>query len=106
MSYYGFLSLLPLLLVLTTIAGLLLADNPELQDQVLNSVADRIPVVGTQIEQNVQGLRASGVVLVIGLLFAVFSGLGVVQVTQDALNVVWTCRAGTGRTCGTATAAT
>ncbi|MCB1002929.1 MAG: YihY/virulence factor BrkB family protein [Acidimicrobiales bacterium] len=89
MSYYGFLSLLPLLLVLTTIAGLLLADNPELQDQVLNSVADRIPVVGTQIEQNVQGLRASGVVLVIGLLFAVFSGLGVVQVTQDALNVVW-----------------
>lgn len=88
-SYYGFLSLFPLLLALTTIAGIALEGNTTLQQQVLDSVANRIPVVGTQIEQNVQEVRGNGLVLAVGLVIAIVSGLGVVQAAQDALNVIW-----------------
>ncbi|MDJ0107680.1 YhjD/YihY/BrkB family envelope integrity protein, partial [Rhodococcus erythropolis] len=36
-AYYGFVSLFPLLLLLSTILGFVLSGNPELQQQILDS---------------------------------------------------------------------
>jgi len=88
-AYYGFLSLFPLLLVLVTLLGLLLRNNPELQDTIRTSALANFPVLGEQISSNVHSLRGSGLALGIGLALSLWAGLGVTKVLQTAMNAVW-----------------
>ena len=48
LSYYGFISLFPLLLALVTVLGIVLRNNTALQDRILDTVYSRIPVVGAR----------------------------------------------------------
>ena len=89
LSYFGFISLFPLLLVLVTVLGIVLDKDPDLRDRILDTVFSRIPVVGEQLQQNTTGLSSSGWVLLVGLLVAVWSGLVVVRRAQDAFNLQW-----------------
>lgn len=88
-TYYAFLSLFPLLLLLTSILGFALHDDPELQNRVLDSALSRFPVIGQQLGDNVQSLRGSVVAVVVGLLGGLYGSLGVVQAAQNAFNEVW-----------------
>jgi YihY family inner membrane protein len=88
-AYYGFLSLFPLMLVLVTLMGMLLRNNPELQDTIRTSALANFPVIGEQISKNVHSLRGSGLALGIGLALALWAGLGVMKVLQTAMNAVW-----------------
>ena len=88
-SYYGFLSLFPLMMVLVTLLGLLLRNNPELQDTIRASALANFPVLGDQISSNVDSLTGSGLALGIGLALALWAGLGVMKVLQTAMNAVW-----------------
>jgi YihY family inner membrane protein len=88
-AYYGFLSLFPLMLVLVTLLGLLLRNNPELQDAIRTSALANFPVLGEQISNNVHSLRGSGLALGIGLALSLWAGLGVMKALQTAMNAVW-----------------
>ncbi len=88
-TYYAFLSLFPLLLLLTSVLGFALHDNPDLQEQVLDSALSRFPVIGQQLAENVQSLRGSAVAVVVGLVGGLYGSLGVVQAAQNAFNKVW-----------------
>jgi membrane protein len=88
-TYYGFLSLFPLLLLGVTILGFVLQGNPELQQEVLGSALRQFPIVGAQLRDNVHSLRGSGPGLAAGILVSLYGGLGVAQATQAALNRVW-----------------
>ena len=44
-TYYAFISLFPLLLLFSTILGIVLADNPALQERILDSAMSQIPVL-------------------------------------------------------------
>jgi len=48
-TYYGFLSLFPLLLLLTSVLGFVLAGDAHLQQRVLNSTLSQFPVIGSQL---------------------------------------------------------
>ncbi len=87
-TYYGFLSLFPLLLLLTSVLGFVLGGDAHLQQRVLNSTLSQFPVIGSQLGDP-KGLRGSGAGLVIGLLGAVYGGLGVAQAGQNAMNTAW-----------------
>ena len=87
-TYYGFLSLFPLLLLLTSVLGFFLDDDPELRQRILDSTVSQFPVVGEQL-RDPQGMQGSGVALVIGALVALYGALGVAQAMQNAMNVVW-----------------
>ena len=87
-AHYGFLSLFPLLLLLTSLLGLVLQKNPELQQRVLDSALRQFPVIGDQLG-NPEGLRGSGVALVISALLAVYGALGVAHAVQNTMNVTW-----------------
>src|SRR2546421_542909 len=63
MAYYGFLSLFPLLLALTTVLATVLGSHPDLQRRILNSALTQFPVIGEQIRSNVHSLHGSGVAL-------------------------------------------
>jgi len=87
-AYYAFLSLFPLLLLLSTILGIVLVGHPGLQDQVLHSALSQFPVIGDQLGQPKR--VGGGVVgLVVGILGALYGGLGVAQALQNAMNTAW-----------------
>jgi inner membrane protein YhjD len=88
-TYYGFLSLFPLLLVLVTVLGFLLHDNPSLRHDLLDSALADFPIIGQQLRRNVNALGGNGLGLVIGLLALVWGSLGVAQVAQHAMAQVW-----------------
>ncbi len=89
LTYYGFLSLFPLLLLLVTVLGYALAGDPQAQLRVLDSALSQVPVLGDQIRQNVQGLRGSTSALLVGLLGSLYGATGVAQAGQNAMNTMW-----------------
>lgn len=89
LAYYGFVSLFPLLLVFVTLLGYALADNPELQQQLIDTVIDRFPGFGPQLEASITTIEGSGIGLVVGILGTLWGGLGITQSAQDAMNAVW-----------------
>jgi len=89
LTYYGFLSLFPLLLVTVTVLGYVLDGRPDLQAKILDSSVAQFPVIGDQIKQNVQSLHGSPVALIVGIAAALWGGLGVTQAAQDVMATVW-----------------
>lgn len=87
-SYYGFLSVFPLLLLLTSVLGFVLQDNPDLEQRILDSALSRFPVIGEQLGEP-QGLRGSVVAVVLSALVALYGALGVAHAIQNAMNVIW-----------------
>ena len=87
-TYYAFVSLFPLLLLLSTILGHVLAGNPELQQQVIDSALSQFPVVGAQLGEP-RGLSGGALGVVVGVLGSLYGGLGVAQAVQFAMNTAW-----------------
>jgi len=88
-TYYGFMSLFPLLLVLFTVLGFVLQGHPVLRNDILNSAVTDFPVIGNQIRSNVGSVRGNGVGLAVGLVFTFYGGLGLANAAQDAMNRIW-----------------
>lgn len=88
-THYGFLSLFPLLLILSTTLGFLLPDNPDLQQQLIDSALVQFPIIGDQLTSSAQPLRGSGSGLAIGIAVALYGALGVAIALQNAFNQVW-----------------
>lgn len=88
-TYYGFLSVFPLLLLLTTILGFVLQGDPDLQKKVVDSALAELPIIGGQLRENVQALKGSGVGLAVGILGTLYGCLGAAGATQNAFNRVW-----------------
>ena len=88
-TYYGFVSLFPLLLLLVTGLGFALQGDPGLQQRVLDSALAQFPVIGDQIGANVHSLQGNVLALVTGVAGSLYGGLGVVQAAQNALNKMW-----------------
>jgi len=87
-TYYGFVSLFPLLLLMSTVLGFVLVGNPHLQEQILHSALSQFPVVGSQLGDP-RHIGGGPVGLVVGILGALFGGLGVAQAGQYAMNTAW-----------------
>ncbi len=87
-TYYGFVSLFPLLLLLTTGLGVILSGRPDLQEQVLHSTLSQFPVIGSQLHQP-EGLSGGTIAVIIGVVGALYGGLGVGQAVQNAMDSVW-----------------
>jgi membrane protein len=86
-AYYGFLSIFPLMLALTTIVGFLFQNDAQLRDSIKNSALQQFPVLGRQLQQ--QSLSGNWFALIVGLAGAVWAGLGVLNAAQNAFNAVW-----------------
>ncbi|HZV73475.1 MAG TPA: YihY/virulence factor BrkB family protein [Conexibacter sp.] len=87
MAYYGFFSLFPLLLVFVTVLGYLLRDDRELYHDIVDSALGQFPVIGGDLR--VDALGGSTVALVIGLVGAIWAGLGITLAGQRAMDQVW-----------------
>lgn len=86
-AYRAFFSLFPLLLLLTTVLGYVLAGDPELRRSVVDSTLAQFPVIGEQLK--VSSLQGSGAALAIGIAGTLWAGFGVVLAGQEAMDQVW-----------------
>src|SRR5688500_14435603 len=85
-TYYGFLSFFPLLLLALSVAGFLLASRPELQQEVRTAVAEAVPGLQAIVGENLDAIESSragaGVIGLVGLLW---TGSGVVGAGRNAV---------------------
>jgi membrane protein len=88
LAYYGFVSFFPLLLLFSTILGFVLRGDPQLQQQLLHSALQQFPVIGPQLAAP-ERLGGGVTGLVIGVLGALYGGLGIAQAVQYAMNTAW-----------------
>jgi len=89
MAYYGFLSIFPLLLVLTTLVKSTLdVDNP-LRARIINDATNYFPIVGNDLQKSVHGLGDSGLALLVGLLVTFYGARGIADVFRHAINHFW-----------------
>jgi membrane protein len=91
-AYWSFFSIFPLLLAFASILGFLLDGNPDFQKDVLDSTVAQIPVIGAQLSRDVTSLKGNGVALAIGIVGAIWAGLGVTLAIGRALDELWAVR--------------
>ena len=88
LAYYGFLSLFPALLIITTVVGFI--GNERVADSVVGSLLGGLPVFGEQIgEEATQPLQGNLFALTAGAVFLLYGALGVAQAGQHAMAEVW-----------------
>jgi membrane protein len=76
LTYYAFLSLFPLLLLVTTVTNALIGRNTHLETTVINAVTNYFPLLGGQLASHVHKLNASGFALISGILFTLYGTRG------------------------------
>jgi len=86
-AYRAFFSLFPLLLLMTTILGYVLAGNDELRREVVNSTLSQFPIIGNQLKGGT--LTGSGIALAVGIVGSVLAGIGVVLETEQTFDRCW-----------------
>lgn len=90
LSHASLVAVFPLLLVLVTVAGLVMAGDPSLRQDVINAAAHQFPLIGHQLTGNVHRLRRSSTIgLVIGLVSLVWGATGLAQAGLFTMAQVW-----------------
>ena len=83
-TYYGFLSLFPILLLVVVVVTRVLAGDPDLRARV---IADVVPAQFRQtVENAVTSLPTGGLPLVVGIVGLLFSASGIIFSAHDTLN--------------------
>ena len=88
LAYYGFFTLFPLIIVGTTILGMVIEDDPELVDRIIDGVLGRIPVIGDQLETEGR-ITGSWWALIVGVVIALWGSLRAFVGIQTALDDCW-----------------
>ena len=86
-AYRAFFSLFPLLLLMVTLLGYVLAGNAELRQEVVNGTLSQFPIIGNQLKGG--ELNGSGLALGIGIVGSVLAGIGVILETESTFNRCW-----------------
>lgn len=90
LAYASFLAVFPLLLVLVTILGIILAGHPGFRESVLHSTFADFPLVGQKLATNITGLHRDSVTgLVVGLVGLVWGSIGLAQAGLFSMAQVW-----------------
>jgi membrane protein len=86
MAYFGFLAIVPLLLVFAATLGFILASDPSLKAQVLQTAEGSLPSLAGYISH---AIRGSNTALGVGSAGALWAGLGVTRATERAMDSIW-----------------
>jgi membrane protein len=88
-AYWGFFSVFALLLVFASVLGFVFQSDPGAQRQLLDSTLERMPVIGPQISGDIGTLTGNGLALAVGIIGALWTGLGVTLAIGNAFDRVW-----------------
>jgi YihY family inner membrane protein len=90
LTYTGFITLFPLLLVLATILGLVASVDPALRHSVNDAVSGQFPLVGKELTGHVKTLQRSSVIgLIVGLMIVIWGTTGLAQSALFIMAQLW-----------------
>ena len=90
LAYSVFVSIFPLLLILTTILGLVASVNATVRTSVLDAVAGQVPLIGKTLTGNVHQLQRSSIIgLIIGFAGLIWGATGLAQAGLFTMEQVW-----------------
>lgn len=90
LAFSAFTSVFPLLLVLITVLGLVMAGDPAARRAIEASAFADFPLIGHELGKNVHSLRKASIIgLVIGLLTLLWGASGLAQSGLFAMSEVW-----------------
>lgn len=92
-TYFSFLAIFPLVLLAASVAGYVLANNPELLTKLFEVIRDNVPgSLGATLSDSVKSIIANkGSIGVVALLGVAYAGLGWVGNLRTGVQVVWSC---------------
>jgi membrane protein len=90
-TYYVFLALFPVLLLVASVAGFVLSGNALLQQQLITGIQDAVPGSTGQdlAEQATSAIDSATTFGLIGLIGFLFVGLGAMDKLRVGMDVVW-----------------
>lgn len=88
-AFFAFLSIFPLMLAAVSILGFVLDGNDQLREDIVDSAASEIPVLGQTLAENTEAIDGSIWALIIGLAVALFSSTKAFVGLQSALDDAW-----------------
>lgn len=88
-TYFGFVSLFPLLLVLFTTLHRVTNNNKSIEDRVVNAILHYFPGATSEITQNVHSLHQTGFELFIVILITIYGARGIASALQNTSNTLW-----------------
>lgn len=88
LTYYAFVSIFPLMLLGSSILGLLLQGEPRWQEAILDSALAQFPIIGDELGRP-EGLSGSATGVAVGALVALYGCQGLGQAAQNTQHVVW-----------------
>lgn len=89
LTYYGFLSIFPLLLLLTTITDTVIGNDPHLRSTIIKGLTGYFPLLGSQLSSHVHRLHAGGLALFTGVLFLFYGTRGVADSFRHGVQHIW-----------------
>ena len=89
-TFYGVLSVFPLLLLFITFAGMILGTNSAATRRLINSALADFPVIGDQIAKNIHALERGNIfALIASVVFLLWGALGLTSALQAASHQAW-----------------
>jgi inner membrane protein YhjD len=86
-TYYGFFSVFPLLLVAVTLLGFVLQGHAAIERSLIHSALGQFPIIGHDLR--LHRLGGSAIALAIGLALSLWAGMGVFLAAQNAMEHLW-----------------
>ena len=89
-TFYGLLSVFPLLLLFITFASMILGANSEATTRLINAALADFPVIGDEIAKNIHALaKGNAFALIASALFLLWGALGLTSALQTASHQAW-----------------
>ena len=88
LTYYAFVAIFPLMLLGSSILGLLLEGQPQWREAILDSALSQFPIIGDELGRP-EGLQGSFTGVAVGALAALYGTLGLGQALQNTQHVAW-----------------
>ena len=88
LTYYAFIAIFPLMLLGTSILGLVLRGEPSWQEAILDSALAQFPIIGDELGRP-EGLQGSVAGVAVGALAALYGAMGLGQALQNTQHIAW-----------------
>ncbi|RYC09619.1 YihY/virulence factor BrkB family protein [Nocardioides zhouii] len=88
LTYYAFIAIFPLMLLGTSILGIILRGEPNWQQAILDSALAQFPIIGDELGRP-EGLQGSFAGVAVGGVAALYGAMGLGQALQNTQHVAW-----------------
>jgi YihY family inner membrane protein len=89
LTYYGFLSLFPAILISITLVRWLLQNDSQLKQRIVTSITNYFPLIGPDLQENLHGFSKTGLPLLVGIAILIYGLRGAADVYRHTVNNIW-----------------